>query len=770
MPYGDAQSPEIFDLDEAQAARVLSATGLPNEPGLSPEQSTLINSFIDAQLLQSDMYRAAEARRIVLDRQWWAGAQYTAIQEGKLVVAPAKLGYVPMIDDHQRTLVEMWKCIYAQTTPASWETVPLYDGFSDNLLKMCNALLRSMALASDLSHAVQTFGFHVPVDGYRFLYPRFVGAAGPVASSVSRTGQYEPEIDPRTGTYARTGKYVLTSLSATELLWELGARSLDESGYVIRLVRMTPSDATRLFGSWIAQRATRAINTRYWYRVRENISSNLFYGWADSQQAMNPDILLLDCWIRPERARQIAGNFPGIENGLRRVRLFNTGNGDWSRAIQFSDKGVMPLGKNSGTLYDEFWPRASVVTGKFPFFHTAFDPYFDRIGGFGIPALTRPDQTELNLLAFNRVNGTQRQNTVLIQFPKEEQANLKDLSMMRSNQPVFMDRKPEVIQFPGVDPNNMLMSDACRARMERKVQLFGTDLAQTPRDARAVNATVMSFQMETAEMTKRARLDAFRDAFQQAGQYILTDAAQSLPEDLLSQYAGDDPTVLAAFRQQASQGMVDVRVVMSEENTPLPRYQKEMVLRLGEMGFASQQEVRRAALGPGLNRLSPLHQMQETNARSLAQSLRNFDKMPVEEKIRWLPWQFVDDPARPKFGTDPTTGMETAIGYEQVAMCEVMGQVVQVPEGMTPAYTPELWVIMDPYIEASQSLICNPADLSPSVISQDAVKARHWYAFQAKNGAQTQQSDIQQQRMDLRKQGESDKPLVAELQSQGILD
>lgn len=763
-------SPEIRELDVAAAERALSATDLPGEPNLTPEQSAELNAFIDMELVRSDQYRAAEARRIVLDRQWWSGNQWTALQEGKLVIAPAKLGYVPVIDDHQRTLVEMWKCIYGTTTPASWEVAALYDGYPDNLAKMQNALLRSVALSADVRQAILTYGFHVAVDGYRFLYPRFVGSAGPIASSVDRDGTVAPEVDPRTGTYGRMGKYVLTSLSSTELLYEMGARSLDESGYVVRLVRMTASEAVRLYGAYAAARATKAVNTRYWYRVRENVSSTLFYGWADSQQAMNQDVLLLDVWMRPEKVRQLVGEYPGFENGLRRVRLLNAGQFDWSKAPQFGQKGIVPLGKNKGTLYDEFWPRASVITGKFPFFCSMFDPYFDRIGGLGVPALTRPDQTELNLLAFHRVNNTQRSNTVMIQFPKEEQENLKDFAMMRNNQPVFMDQQPNVIQFPGVDPQNLVLADSCRARMERKVQLYPTDLAQTPHDARAVNATVMSFQMETAEVTKMGRLASFTSAFEQAGQYILLDANQSLPEHLLLEFASNDQTVLAQFREASARGMPDVRVIMSEENTALPRYQKEIVMRAAELGAVSQQEIRRAAFGPNLGKLSPAHQQNEANARQLASLLRQFDQMPtLEEKMRWLPWQFVDDPTRPKMGVDPATGTQTVVGYEQIAKCEIAGMVVDVPPGLTPAYTPDLWYVKDPYIEQSQALVCNPADLSPNVISPDAAKARQWYAFQAINAGQAQQSSIQQQRMDLRKQGESDKPLVAEMQQQGLM-
>ena len=767
--FTPAGQPEVRELDAATAQRFLSATDVPGEPNLTPEQSAEINNYIDRELVNSDMYRASEARRIILDRQWWAGNQWTLLQEGKLAIAPAKLGYVPMIDDHQRTLVEMWKCIYGTTTPASWEVAALYDGYPDNLTNMMNALLRSVALAADVRQAILTFGFQLAVDGYRFLYPRFVGSAGPIASAIDRNGVIAPEVDPRTGTYARIGKYVLTSLSSTEVLYEMGARSLDESGYVIRLVRMTASEAVRLYGTYAASRATKAVNTRFWYRVRENISSTLFYGWADSQQAMNQDVLLLDVWIRPEKVRQIVGEYPGFENGLRRVRLFNAGLFDWSNTPQFGQPGVVPLGKNKGTLYDEFWPRASVITGKFPFFVSTFDPYFDRIGGLGIPALTRPDQTELNLLAFNRVNGTQRASTVMIQFPKEEQENLKDFAVMRNNQPVFMDRKPEIIQFPGADPQNLVLADSCRARMERKVQLYPTDLAQTPHDARAVNATVMSFQMETAEKTKLGRLASFSNAFEAAGQYILLDANQSLPNDLLLEYAGSDQTVLAQFREAAARGIPDVRVIMSEENTALPRYQKEMVMRAAELGAVSPQEIRRAAFGPNLGKLSPAHRDNEANARQLASRLRQFDTMPFEEKIRWLPWQFVDDPTRPKMGPDPQTGAETVVEYEQIAKCEIAGQIIDVPEGLTPAYTPDLWYIKDPYIEQSQALVCNPADLQPDVISPDAAKARQWFAYQSLNAEQAQQANIQQQRMDLRKMGESDKPLVAEMQKQGLM-
>ncbi|NBX77108.1 MAG: hypothetical protein EBQ92_11180, partial [Proteobacteria bacterium] len=71
--FTPAGQPEVRELDAATAQRFLSATDVPGEPNLTPEQSAEINNYIDRELVNSDMYRASEARRIILDRQWWAG-------------------------------------------------------------------------------------------------------------------------------------------------------------------------------------------------------------------------------------------------------------------------------------------------------------------------------------------------------------------------------------------------------------------------------------------------------------------------------------------------------------------------------------------------------------------------------------------------------------------------------------------------------------------------------------------------------------------------
>lgn len=752
------------DLNEAQTREVYARPADGYEPVLTPEQSKNLNDFLDVALRRSDEYRSAEARRIVRDREWYSGNQWTAMQDGQLVVAPAKMGVIPAIDNHTLTIVNQWVSVYCNTTPAAWEVAPYADSYPSNLKTMMNAALRGVALGARLEQAIERLATHVAVDGVRFLYPRFAGSAGQVFSAVGRDGSVAPVFDPRTGMYARTGRYIFDSLSATEILYETGARSLDESGYVVRLVRMTRSDAARLFGTYVAQKATRANNSPYWYRVRETVAANVFYGWADNQAVSNTDVLLLDCWVRPEVARDICGDFPGVQNGIRRIRMYGAiGDCPWHRAE--GTVGVVPLStQNGGTLCDEFWPRAAVVSGHFPFFPIFFQRSLERMTGIGIPGLTRTDQLELNLLAFHRVNRIHEGSTTVLRFAQEDEEAARNYASVRRNQMVLTSVTPELVQFPGVDPANLSLSEAARSRMEQRAGLFPIDFAKGPDDARAVNATVTGYMMEQARLTKRPKLDSFATALEMAGQYILADLAQSLPPEMLKQYAGDDDAVLAEFYHQAEMGMPDVRVVMSDANSPMPRDMAERVGIAYKAGIITDKAVaRKAMFGPNAAAMGPVYESNSANARSLAAELRNFDKMPVGEQMPWLPWVVVDDTSQPATGVDPATGQPI---FPKKQIVEIQGAVLDVPDGLRPAYVPSLWQIYDPYIEESQALVNNPADLK--TISADAVRAREWYASQAKNGEQAQAQGIQEDRMNLRKQGESDKPLVAVLEQQGI--